>query len=227
MTRGAGSAWSAPETVAGFVRASPNETLLAFAAEELRQRGGGWALDLGCGAGRNALPLARAGWSVVGIDTSWPMLGAAARRARDEGLAGHVLLLHAAMDALPLPDASCDLVVAHGVWNLARSAAEMRSAIAEAGRVARPGAGLFLFTFSLRTLPPDARPVAGESFVFTQFSGEPQCFLTAGELVAELAAGGFAPDPAVPLRELNAPLPGAVARGGPVIYEGSFRRARQ
>ena len=65
--RGSGSAWSSPETVAGFVRASPNETLLAFAAEELRRRGGGRALDLGCGAGRNALPLARMGWSVVGL----------------------------------------------------------------------------------------------------------------------------------------------------------------
>jgi SAM-dependent methyltransferase len=225
MTRGAGSAWSAPETVAGFVRASPNETLLAFAAEELRRGGSRRAVDLGCGAGRNALPLARADWNVVGLDTSWPMLVAAARRARDERLADRVLLVHAAMDALPLPDASCDLVVAHGVWNLARSGAEMRGAIAEAGRVARPGAGLFLFTFSRRTLPPDARPVAGESFVFTQFSGEPQCFLTADELVAELAAGGFAADAAVPLRELNAPLPGAVARGGPVIYEGTFSRS--
>jgi ubiquinone/menaquinone biosynthesis C-methylase UbiE len=52
------------------------------------------------------------------------------------------------MDRLPLGDASIDLVVAHGIWNLARSAAEFRRAIAEAARVARPDAGLFVFTFS-------------------------------------------------------------------------------
>ena len=30
----------------------------------------------------------------------------------------------------------------------------------------------------------DAPPVAGETFVFTQFSGQPQCFLTERELVS-------------------------------------------
>ncbi len=93
------------------------------------------------------------------------------------------------MDRLALPDASCDLIVAHGIWNLARSAPEMRGAIADAARVARPRAGLFVFTFSRSTLPPDAVPVTGESFVFTQFSGAPQCFLTAGDL------GGRLPQP--------------------------------
>lgn len=94
--------------------------------------------------------------------------------------AGNEILL--AMDDLPLRDASVDLVVAHGVWNLARSAAELRRAIAEAARVTRPGAGLFVFTFSRATLAPDDQPVPGEPFVFTQFTGEPQCFLTETDL---------------------------------------------
>jgi hypothetical protein len=66
--------------------------------------------------------------------------------------------------------------------------------------------------------------VAGEPFVFTQFSGEPQCFLTDGQLVAELGRVGFAPDPGVPFREYNQPQPGALASGTmPVIYEAAFR----
>ena len=221
----AGSAWSAPATVAGFVQSAPNSVLLRFAESERRRAGHAWALDLGCGAGRNAIPLARTGWNIVGIDLSWPMLAAAAPRARDEGQARLHLVL-GPMDEIPARSHSFDLVIAHGIWNLARSAAEFRRALRETARVAKPGAGLFVFTFSRDTLPPEAPPVAGEPFVFTQFSGEPQCFLTAAELLAELAAAGFSPDPAVPLTEYNRPRPGALpTRTGPVIYEAAFRRA--
>ena len=135
------------------------------------------------------------------------------------------------MDRIPLPDASCDLVIAHGIWNLARSAAEFRRAVREAARVAVAGAPLFVFTFSRHTFPAGVAPVAGEPFVFTQFSGQPQCFLTAEQLLAELGDAGFAPEPAVPLTEYNRPAPGSrpVAAATsppsrPVIYEAAFRR---
>jgi SAM-dependent methyltransferase len=218
--------WSAEATVAGFARSPPNEVLMAFAAAELRRSGrGARTLDVGCGAGRNAVPLARAGWRVLGVDRSAPMLAAAAARHRHEGAGGDLHLAGATMDALPVAAGTFDLVVAHGIWNLARSGLEMRRAIADAARAAAPGAALFVFTFSRHTLPADAPPVAGETFVFTQFSGQPQCFLTAEELVAELAAAGFVADPAVPLRELNRPAAGTRLGGGPpVIWEGAFRR---
>jgi hypothetical protein len=90
--------------------------------------------------------------------------------------------------------------------------------------VAKPGAALFVFTFSRNTLPPETVPVAGEPFVFTEFSGDRQCFLTEEQLVAELAAAGFAPDAAVPLTELNRLARGQLRTGPPVIYEGAFRR---
>jgi SAM-dependent methyltransferase len=129
------------------------------------------------------------------------------------------------MDHLPLRDESFDLVVAHGIWNLARSAAEFRCAVAEAARVARPGAGLFLFTFSRATLAPDDEPVPGEAFVFTQFAGEPQCFLTEAQLKEELLRAGWVKDPPGSLTEYNRPVAGrTITRGGPVIYEGTFRR---
>ena len=220
----AGSPWSAPGTVAGFVRSPPNSVLLRFAEGEARREPGGRVVDIGCGAARNAVPLAEAGWRVTGTDLSWPMLVAATARAHDAGVDRRLHVVLAAMDRLPLADRSADLVVAHGIWNLARSTVEFLRGVQEAARVARPGAGLFVFTFSRHTLPPDARPVDGESFVFTDFSGQPQCFLTDTELVAELAAHGFASDPAVPLTEYNRPGPGTRVAGAPVIYEAGFRR---
>ncbi len=198
---------------------------MEFVRGELARRPGQRILDLGCGAARNACPVAALGASVVGIDLAWPMLDAARRRVVAEGVGDRVALLRARMDFLPLAGSSVDLVVAHGIWNLARSDAEFRRAVAEAARVARRGAGLFLFTFSRATLPADAEPVAGESYVFTQFTGEPQCFLTEDQLVAELRQAGFEKDPPGPLTERNRPLPGRVlGRGGPVVYEGTFRR---
>jgi len=129
------------------------------------------------------LPLADAGWEVIGTDLSLAMLTAAAARVANARLANRVRLLLAPMDHLPLASDCFDFIVAHGIWNLARSGAEFRGAVREAARVARPGAALFVFTFSRRTIAANVSPVAGETFVFTQFSGQPQVFLTAGQLV--------------------------------------------
>lgn len=198
---------------------------MRFAADELRRAGGTRALDLGCGAGRNAIPLVSLGWTVIGLDLSWPMLGAAAARRSNDGFSRLHLIL-APMNDIPIRERSVDLIIAHGIWNLARSATEFRHAVSEAGRVARPGAALFLFTFSRNTLPPETAPVPGEPFVFTEFSGEPQCFLTESQLRGELAAVGFTPDSRVPITEYNRPRAGTLRSGTtPVIYEAAFRYA--
>ena len=225
----AGSSWSRRETVAGFAASPPNATLMRFAQHQLeRAPGGRRVIDIGCGAGRNAIPLAAAqGWTVVGTDLSLPMLEAARERANDNGVSSRTCFALAAMDCLPAADSSCDLVIAHGIWNLASSAAIFRRAVREGARVAKDGAGLFVFTFSRATLPPDATPVAGEPFVFTDFSGEPQCFLTADELLTELGAAGFEPDAAVPLTELNRDARAAFGGGRPVIYQSAFRRVER
>jgi ubiquinone/menaquinone biosynthesis C-methylase UbiE len=166
-------------------------------------------LDIGCGPWRNAVPLARQGWTVTGVDLSWPMLRAAAERAKHESATGALRLVLSPMERLPIQSASIDLIVAHGIWNLARSTAQFRMALAEAARVAKRGAALFVFTFSRTTLPPDVTPMTGEDFVFTEFSGAPQCFLTADQLIAELGDAGFILDPSVPLTEHNRPPDGA------------------
>jgi ubiquinone/menaquinone biosynthesis C-methylase UbiE len=164
------------------------------------------------------------GWNVVGIDLSWPMLSATANRAREHRLDDRIHVVLAPMDRIPARDRSFDLVIAHGIWNLARSAAQFRRALEEGARVAKPGAGLFVFTFSRNTLPAQIAPVAGEPFVFTQFSGEPQCFLTEAQLDAELRRVGFVRDPSVRFHEYNVPKPVTLSTGTvPVIYEAAFR----
>jgi len=218
--------WEDPRTVAGFVSGTPNLVLIDYARRFRDSARALRCLDIGCGAARNAMALAELGLLVTGTDLSGPMVEAAHYRARglDSPLALNVAI--APMAPLPFGDAVFDLVVAHGIWNLARTGAEFRAGLAEAGRVAKPGAGLFVFTFSRHTLPPEARPDAGETFVFSSWNGEPQCFLTEAELVAELARVGFARDAPGPLTEYNRPRPGELRAGGPpVIYEGTFVKA--
>jgi 2-polyprenyl-6-hydroxyphenyl methylase/3-demethylubiquinone-9 3-methyltransferase len=221
----AGSSWSDPATVAGFAQSLPNATLMQRAQEELQRNARLKVIDIGCGAGRNALPLARLGCEMFGIDLSRPMVASLVQRVRDEPPPGvQVRVALAPMECIPFRSGSFDFVVAHGIWNLARSAAQFRRAVREAARVARPDAVLFVFTFSRNTLPADAEVVPGEPFVFTRFSGQPQCFLTEGQLVEELSSAAFVPDPRLPLSELNRTPPGSLlAQAGPVIYEGAFR----
>lgn len=210
--------------VAGFAKSSPNATLMAFAEHRLRD-GGRVAIDIGCGAGRNLVPLAQQGWLIAGVDLSAPMVERAAARLREEHVQDSATVVLAPMSALPFADASADLVIAHGIWNLARSGGEFRRAVCEAARVSRDGASLFIFTFSRHTVAASAAPVAGEAFVFTEFSGQPQCFLTREQLLEELAAAEFELDAAVPLTEHNLPRAGApMTQRVPVIWEATFRR---
>jgi cyclopropane fatty-acyl-phospholipid synthase-like methyltransferase len=109
-----GTPWSEPGTVAGFARSAPNQTLMRFAAEKLAT-GSTHLLDIGCGAGRNAVHLAKQGWSVVGVDLSWPMLRAAAERAVAESLTRHLHVISAPMERLPIQSGTMDFVVAHGI----------------------------------------------------------------------------------------------------------------
>ncbi len=200
--------WNSPEIVASFRRSRPSASLLEFTeelasgAEHTRRLR---ILDIGCGAGRNSVPLARAGHTVFGIDVARSMIEAAHEHAVEAGVSSRCTFRPGRMDALPLDEPGFDLIVAHGVWNLAESEETFRAAVAEAARLSRPGASLFVTTFSRNTLPPEAQPVAGTRFVFTDFNGSPQCFLREHELREELAEAGFSVAPDRPVVELNRP----------------------
>ncbi len=217
-----GTPWSEAAIVDGFAQSPPNQTLLDVAAAR-RAGGARRLLDIGCGAGRNAVPLARQGWSVAATDLSLGMLHAAQQRLATEPPGLRLGLALASMERLPIAADSMDFIVAHGIWNLARTTAQFRAAVREAARVARAGASLFVFIFSRSTLPDSDRPLPGERYVYTRFSGGPQVFLTVDELVEELAAVGFSVDPTIPIVEHNRRAQGAVYVGGaPVFIEGAF-----
>jgi ubiquinone/menaquinone biosynthesis C-methylase UbiE len=69
---------------------------------------GGPVLELGCGTGRIALPLGRAGVPLVGIDRSSPMLERARVRVRRARLASRVHLIRGDIRFLPFPSAAQD-----------------------------------------------------------------------------------------------------------------------
>ena len=218
------SRWTAAQTVSTFATGTPNQVLMDVAAGWHQAAPHGRVLDLGCGAARNAVALAELGFHVTGVDLSEPMLRAADEVAHRSPAADRIRLVHCGMAPLPFANGTFDVVVAHGIWNLSTTDARFRDAVAEAARVAKLGAPLFVFTFSRNTLPHDAEPVAGERWIYTQFGGEPQCFLTRDQLVQELSAGGWNRAPEGHLVEYNAPRPGQIRTGGPVIYEGVFYR---
>jgi ubiquinone/menaquinone biosynthesis C-methylase UbiE len=102
---------------------------------------GGDLLDVGCGFGRHAIPLAAAGHHVVGVDRSEPLLAEAQRRAGD---AQWPRFVRADYRELPFGDESFDAAI-----NLFTSLGylgdeEDTAVLAEIARVLRPGGRLVL-----------------------------------------------------------------------------------
>jgi len=71
-----------------------------FIIREFGLSTGSSILDLGCGAGRHSIELAKAGYTVTGIDVSETMLQEAQRRAK----ANQVSISFVELDLLSLPD---------------------------------------------------------------------------------------------------------------------------
>ncbi|MFF4252742.1 class I SAM-dependent methyltransferase [Streptomyces sp. NPDC001663] len=116
------------------------------AAADFRAAGARTVLELGAGHGRDALFLAREGFTVHAVDFSAAALGQLTAAARESGLADRITTtVHDVRDPLPLPEASVDAVFAHMLLCMALSTQEIRAAVDEIGRVLRPG-GLLVYT---------------------------------------------------------------------------------
>lgn len=91
-------------------------------------------LDVACGAGQIAIPAARAGVRVTGVDIATNLLEHAKDRARIEGLDAQ--FMEGDAEDLPFPDASFDMVTS---LIGAMFAPQPDMVAAEFGRVCRPG----------------------------------------------------------------------------------------
>lgn len=112
---------------------------------ELRVLGDVWekdVLELGCGAAQWSIALARTGARPVGLDLSDRQLEHARTLMAEAGV--EFPLVQASAEAVPLPDASFDIVFCdHG----AMSFADPYLTVPEVARLLRPG-GLFAFSHS-------------------------------------------------------------------------------
>jgi SAM-dependent methyltransferase len=108
----------------------------------------GRAVDLGCGAGANAVFLARAGFDVVGIDFSPIALRKARRASLAAGVSERLLLVRADLTAQTLPgvEGPFDLLVDYGTLDdLAPT--DRRAMASTIIRLARPGSIFVLYAF--------------------------------------------------------------------------------
>ncbi len=141
-------------------------------------------LDLGCGTGRHALRLARAGARVTALDFSAGMLA----RARASDAAGSVrFLAHDLHEALPCADASFDRAVSGLVLE---HLSDLTAFFRELCRVLRPGGRALVSTIhpALRLKSLQARFTDPRTGRETRLSGAPQEFsaLVLSALAAEL-----------------------------------------
>jgi ubiquinone/menaquinone biosynthesis C-methylase UbiE len=114
-------------------------------------------LDLGCGAGLDSLIAAQRvgpGGRVVGIDFSTAMLERAKHAVRSAPV-GNTALLRAAAEKLPLADATIDVALVNGIFNLNPARAEI---FAELARVVSPGGAVYAAELILKEpLPSEVR----------------------------------------------------------------------
>jgi arsenite methyltransferase len=119
---------------------------------------GATVLDLGCGAGTDLLVAAQMvgpEGRVIGVDMTASMLGRAGSSAREMGIDDRVELHESLIEALPLDDASVDVVISNGVIDLVPDKAAV---FAEIDRVLRPGGRLQLADVVIhREVSEDAR----------------------------------------------------------------------
>lgn len=170
---------------------------------DILRRPGARVMDLACGTGDLLVALERdAKRGLVGSDFCHPMLAGAKSKLARLGLKS--TLMEADALALPLPDASLDLItIAFGFRNLANYAAGLR----EMRRVLRPGGAVAILEFtqppnkafaalynwySRRVLPVLGGAISGAPEAYLYLPESVRKFPAAGELAAMMREAGYA-----------------------------------
>ncbi|NLG29493.1 MAG: arsenite methyltransferase [Chloroflexi bacterium] len=169
-----------PDTAANASFGCGNPTLLA------RLLPGEVVLDLGSGAGLDVLLSAKRvapNGKAFGLDMTDEMLALARSNATRAGIT-NVEFLKGHIEAIPLPDASVDVIISNCVINLS---ADKSAVLAEAFRVLRPGGRLAVTDIIVQGAPLTAEARSALSLWAECVTGA----LTAAEYTALLSSAGF------------------------------------
>lgn len=132
---------------------------------ELARRTDGPVLEAMCGSGRLLVPLARAGYAVVGVDSSRAMLDRAQDAAVQAGVAARITLHHGDIrDPLPITDAALAIVALNSFMHLTSSADQIR-VLGRLHAALKPGG---LLVLDLLNLDPATIIAYDGSLVFDQ-----------------------------------------------------------
>ncbi len=132
---------------------------------DLAQEAGSTVLELGCGTGRIAIPIARAGIDVVGLDSSPGMLREARRNLREAGpLPGKVTFRRGDMRSFRLPQRCTLAIIPFNTFLHLLSVADQRQALQSIRRHLAPGGRLALDVF----VPDLHRPAREEAQLYSQ-----------------------------------------------------------
>ena len=111
---------------------------------ELAQETGGPVLELGCGSGRTAIPLAEAGFELLGLDNSPAMLDRARDRLEARSLSGSVELVQADMTDFNLGRMFSLITVPFNTWMHLDGQASQTAALGCIRRHLAPGGKLVI-----------------------------------------------------------------------------------
>ena len=103
-------------------------------------------LDLGCGSGRSALPLAGRGYRVAAVDLSLPMLQLLTKKASQAALIARVHPVHANLVELScFAENSADHAIClFSTLGMIQGRANRRDMLRQVGRIVRPGGSFML-----------------------------------------------------------------------------------
>jgi 2-polyprenyl-3-methyl-5-hydroxy-6-metoxy-1,4-benzoquinol methylase len=128
----------------GSIDDERTEREVDFVVERLELEPGARLLDLACGHGRHAIPLARRGLDVVGLDLSEPSLELARERAAAAG--ADVAWIHADMRDLAFEDEFDAVINMFTAFGYLASQEEDEAVLRAVARALRPDGGFLLET---------------------------------------------------------------------------------
>jgi ubiquinone/menaquinone biosynthesis C-methylase UbiE len=150
-----------------WAETSPPLPAVVDFAEDLKRQGARRVLDLGCGAGRHSILLAKAGFQVVALDISETALKTLEARLKTASIDNVTLVKHEMSD-LPFKDDYFDGVICTNVLHHGKLV-QIKQATREVHRVMKKGASAFVIALSTADFRRgNGRKLESNTYVFME-----------------------------------------------------------